>query len=179
MYFEEAQQRRNKFFGDRPSGIDDRKSSHFYDHIIESFPINGPRNIAFVVVAHLVHTLPPFLAALSKLGVIAAIIPKQSSCVESVVTSIRTLYGDLIKPGMTKERLQKADSTSDSALKDLFTSNPPFNNHQYIILDHGGYFAPQMENLKKFSNILGIVEHTWNGEIRYKENILKEEQCYP
>lgn len=179
MYQVQAQRCRNQFFDDRPSGIDDRKSSHFYDHIIESLPINGPRNIAFVVVAHLVHTLPPFLAALSKLGVIAAIIPKQSSCVESVVTSIRTLYSDVITASITKELLQEVNNASAQALRKLFTNNPPFNNHQYIILDHGGYFAPQMENLKRFDNILGIVEHTWNGEIRYINHFPNREGAYP
>lgn len=176
MYQEQVQRRRNQFFDARPSGIDDQKSSHFYDHISESFPIKTEGNIAFVVVAHLVHTLPPFLAALSKLGLIAAIIPKQSTCVESVVKSIRTLYGDLIKPDMTKELLQKVDSTSLNALKDLFTSKPHL---KYIILDHGGYFAPQMENLKGFNNILGIVEHTWNGEIRYTNHFPHKEGAYP
>src|SRR3990167_3812286 len=151
-----------------PVGQDDKKAPLFYQKMTRHFLLdsNKPDQFyVFIVVAHMLHTLPFLLEAISTLGFIAAIIPKQSSCVEGVVKSLHNLYSDLIKKNITKELLQRNDEDIKIHLKALFSSN----TDRYIILDHGGYFASKMATLSQFKNIIGIVEHTWNGEIKYQK----------
>ncbi len=166
MRHAELIQKRELFARSHPLGQDDSKAPVFYQNIIEQFYICAQTNqkYAFIVVAHMLHTLPFFLEAISTLGDITAIIPKQSFCVESVVRSLNNLYGDLIKNSINKGLLQKSDVDTETQLTILF---PNETNYKYIILDHGGYFAPQIAALSRFKNIAGIVEHTWNGEIKY------------
>ena len=178
MHHEVAKKQRRLFF-DRHNAVHDNTTAPvFYQKIIDHFnknTSNHPRNIAFVVVAHLVHTLPFFIEAISKIGVIAAIIPKQSTYNREVVETINSLYADVIKNGTpektAKELLKTVDEESQRYLKTIFTNEPPFEGYQYIIIDHGGYFAPQMAflNHQFRQTILGVVEHTWNGEERYKK----------
>lgn len=164
---------RESFFERHPTLTDDKQAPLFYKDIIAQFSFDAKYNkkIAFVVVVHMLHSLPPFLEALSAIGKIAAIILKESSCVPAVVQSITKIYDNenIIKRNITKELLNTVCPETTEHLRALFEDDPRLKNHQFIILDHGGYFAQQMDilesNFRKY--ILGIVEHTWNGEKRY------------
>lgn len=153
-----------------PQGQDDTKASAFYQRIATEFGLEKNDEIAFIVVAHKVHTLPYFLNALSSLGDIASIIPKASQCVPSVEKTLLHIYKHLVRGEVNKESLKEAH-TLEFFLNSLFEKYP---GKRFVFIDHGGYFAPQVAVLlspKFHTKIAGIIEHTWNGDIRYKETI--------
>ncbi len=173
--------RREAFVKRHPCGPDDSKVPTYYKKVIEHFEFkkNTPEKIAFIVVAHFVHTLPYFLEAVSALGAVVALISKQSGTVKSVRKSILDIYKDIIVPNLDKNNLKENSTQAESFFSSLFEKED-WQDHHFIILDHGGYFAPRIDDvLKKHRNkIIGVVEHTWNGEVRYQEQ-LKQHHLYP
>lgn len=160
---------RQQFSGTHFPGVDDQKAPDFHAAIANYLhfeEIKSQKKLVFLIVAHLVHTLPFFLEALSQLGDIAAIIPKQSHCVPTVVSSIKTIYTTLLRSDIDKTILKTDHSTSEKFLQNLFAE---WHEYQFIILDHGGYFSEQLPFLLTMQDrIAGIVEHTLNGEIKYQ-----------
>ncbi|MBA2655517.1 MAG: ankyrin repeat domain-containing protein [Tatlockia sp.] len=173
--------RREAFVKRHPCGPDDSKVPTYYKNVIEQFEFkrHAPGKIAFMVVAHFVHTLPYFLEAISSLGDVVALISKQSGTVKTVRKSIVDIYKDILVPQLDKNNLKIDSTQAESFFKNLF-GQEQWINHQFIILDHGGYFAPRINDvLKNYSNkIIGVVEHTWNGEVRYQEQ-LKPRSSFP
>lgn len=113
----------------------------------------------FVLVGHMLTTLPPFLTALERIGRIAGIIPKPSSIDPAILSWAKQDYAvlDLTRrqigeAGLLKERLQ--DVVGDE---------------RFILLDIGGYFAPSLEQVcEAYSGrLVGLVEDTENGHQRY------------
>jgi ankyrin repeat protein/S-adenosylhomocysteine hydrolase len=166
--------RREAFVKRHPCGPDDSKVPTYYKNVIEQFEFNKNTHnkIAFIVVAHFVHTLPYFLEAMSSMGDVVALISKQSGTVKSVRKSILDIYKDIIVPNLDKNNLKKNSTHAESFFTELF-ENETWQNHKFIIFDHGGYFAPRIDDvLKKHKHkIIGVVEHTWNGEVRYQEQL--------
>lgn len=159
-------------FGRRhPVGISDRKATVFYDKIAEHFNFIKQENVIFIVVAHMVHTLPYFLKAVTKIGRVVTIIPKGPQYVPEVVASLDEIYKPFIHSrDINKEILAKQPDKVRIFLKDLFEQYP--SPCRLVILDHGGYFAPHLDILQEFSHRLaGIVEHTWNGENKYTNGL--------
>lgn len=101
---------REKFFERNDVGEDDKKSPDFYSNLINALKlqnIKSEKKLAFIVVAHAVHTLPPFIEFLARFGKIGAIIPKSSHCVPGVVEAQRALYGDSFRNDIARASLQK------------------------------------------------------------------------
>ncbi len=166
--------RREAFVEKHPCGPDDNKVPSYYQKVIEQYGFNqiASTKFAFIVVAHFVHTLPYFLEALSSLGEVAAVISKQSSTVKTVRKSILDIYKDIIVSTLDKKNLTENPTAAESFFGKLF-ENEKWKDYRFIILDHGGYFASRINDiLKKYKNkIVGVVEHTWNGEVRYQEQL--------
>ncbi len=166
--------RREAFVKRHPCGFEDNKVPNYYKNVIEQFEFkrNTQGKVAFIVVAHFVHTLPYFLEALTSLGDVVALISKQSGTVKTVRKSIVDIYKDILVPQLDKNNLKIDSTEAEFFFKKLFEQEQ-WKNHQFIILDHGGYFAPRINDvLKNYSNkIIGVVEHTWNGEVRYQEQL--------
>lgn len=174
MYFD-AKKARELFSQNHPSGRDDKEAPEFYSNISRFFSFEYTRankKIAFIIVAHRVHTLPYFIEGLFSLGTIAALIPKSSRAVPSVILSINKHYHTILRGDIDKEILRNDAVKTEVFLRTILQS-PTFIEHHFIILDHGGYFTPRLKDvLPKFSGrILGIVEHTLNGELSYKANL--------
>ncbi|MBA2657162.1 MAG: protein kinase [Tatlockia sp.] len=173
--------RREAFVKRHPCGPDDNKVPSYYQKVIEQFELNkrAPYKIAFIVVAHFVHTLPYFLETVSSLGEVAALISKQSGTVKSVRKSILEIYQDIIVPNLDKKNLKENATQAESFFSKLFQQEK-WKEYRFIILDHGGYFAPRINDVLKQHKhrIAGVVEHTWNGEVRYQEQ-LERHHAFP
>ena len=182
MKYEQTQAKRIQFVTDgHPAGEDDKKAPNFYKAILKDSEGAEKPKIAFIVVAHLVHTLPYFLEALSLLGDIAVLIPKASRYVPSVVNSIRHIYKELLCPEVINKRTLSSDNSEDREQIVLFfsdlVSNPMWQDYKFMIIDHGGYFETLMNLLALFSErIAGVIEHTWNGEIKYQTYLVTNQQ---
>lgn len=170
--FEENQAKEaiTNFTQGRPTGIDDEKVPEFYNEIAKHFNFS-PQPVVFIVVAHMVHTLPYFLQALTRIGAIAAIIPKASQYVPEVEDSLNWIFKDIIRRDINKTVLNTQPEIVQSFWQEMSEQYP---DCKLMILDHGGYFAPRIDILNEFKDRLaGIVEHTWNGQIRYS-NVLQD-----
>lgn len=168
--------RRESFVKRHPCGPDDNKVPSYYQNVIERFEFSkrAPGKIAFVVVAHFVHTLPYFLETISSFGEVVALISKQSGTVKTVRKTILEIYQDIIVPTLDKKNLKENKIAAESFFSNLFEQEK-WKGHRFIILDHGGYFAPRINDvLKQYKDrIAGVVEHTWNGEVRYQEQLTR------
>ena len=91
----------NKFSEKFPQGIDDTKALDFYNDISGQFNFES-KNVIFIVVAHMVRTLPYLLYALAKIGAIAAVIPKGSNYPEDVEISFNEMYRTIIFRNINK-----------------------------------------------------------------------------
>ena len=101
-----AKAARKEFTKNFPCSFDDEKVPEFYAEIKKHFNPNDPsKKIAFIVVAHFVHTLPYFLEAISALGNIAALISKQSGTVKKVKREIVEIYRDIFFEKINKGQL--------------------------------------------------------------------------
>ena len=164
-----------KFCQRHPAGNDDQKVPDFYQRVSQQFnfsAIASNHKVAFIVVGHFVHSLPYFLEAITAQGHVVALISKQSGVVSEVRESIHALYRSIIVSDLNKTNLAEDPSVADKFFRNLF-SQPQYQGFQFVILDHGGYFAPCWRTISKFPEyILGVVEHTWNGEIRYGAQIV-------
>lgn len=172
--------KRNEFADLRPVGPDDKKVSLFHSKLADVFQFSLAQPIAIIVVAHPAHSLPYFLDLITQLGKIMAIILKESNYVDSVQSDIEILYKDYIQHGLNKKVLQEDAVTTRKILTKIF-NDPSSQKYQFIILDHGGYFAPSLHILLEepfVSRLVGIVEHTWNGELRY-QRFLQESSIRP
>lgn len=176
MLFERAQQARMAFTNkhSHPAESDDQKAPHFYAEISKEFGfdlVRQQKKLAFIVVAHRVHTLPYFLEAVAKLGTIVSIIAKGSGCVPEVMNTIGEVYREFLSRNITKKTLSEDKKETTLFLQSLIEK---WENYQFVILDHGGYFAPRIDVLNSFQDkIAGVIEHTLNGEIKYKESAFR------
>lgn len=165
MFKEEADRAVVGFSESHPRGTDDIKAPGFYKEIAQSLKFTEQK-IGFIVVPHMVHTLPYFLQALTPLGPIVAIIPKASKYVPEVEGSLDQIYRPFIRRDINKTVLNTEPDKVGSFLQEL--SNR-YQDRQFMILDHGGYFASRLDVLHKHkTRLAGIVEHTWNGHIKYR-----------
>jgi hypothetical protein len=170
MYEEESAAGLQKFILQHPVGLDDEKAPRFYEGIAQHFHFSKQR-IVFIVVPHMVHTLPYFLQALTKIGGIVAIIPKASQYVVNVEESLDTAYKTFIRRDINKTILNTNPKRIHDFLREIAQT---YADCGLMILDHGGYFAPRLDVIQAFSSrIVGIVEHTWNGQIRYEKELQK------
>lgn len=158
-----------KFVSKHGVGEDDKKAPEFYQTIAQTFGFSKQK-VAFIVVPHMVHTLPYFLRALTQIGTIAAIIPKASQYVPSVLESLKEIYEPIICAGNINKSTLKDPEIVRIFLQSICNKYP---EHKLMIIDHGGYFAPCLETMQQLfrEQIAGIVEHTWNGHLKYQEQL--------
>lgn len=165
MFKEEADRALEGFSENHPRGTDDMKAPGFYKEIAQSLKFTEQK-IGFIVVPHMVHTLPYFLQALTSLGSIVAIIPKSSKYVPEVEVSLDQIYRPFIRRDINKTVLNTEPDKVDLFLQEL---SARYQDRQFMILDHGGYFASRLDVLHNHKmRLAGIVEHTWNGDIKYR-----------
>lgn len=164
-----AKEKRIAFTNKHPQGKDYKNAPMFYQAIADQFNFNSLQadNYVLIVVAHKVSSLPYFLEALTAIGKIISIIPKESRSIPEIEKTILDLYREYIAKDLTKKVLREDSIKTEAFFKNIINENP---RKEVVIFDHGGYFAPQIEILQKYKdNIALICEHTWNGAIRYKE----------
>ncbi len=157
---------------------DDKKVNYFFSHIINSFvQLPGDQvadkricpNLEFVVVSHVLPTLPPFLQSLNKIGTIAAVIPKSSYKDRDTMHSIKSIY-DI-------KAVDKA-ALSDGLWLEAILKDMAERGKKCIIVDIGGYFAPGLKRALSSeeckTTLIGIVEDTENGHQKYEKLISKD-----
>jgi adenosylhomocysteinase len=117
--------------------------------------------VKLILVTHLLPDRPLFLKALSEIVDIVAIIPKPNSIDNGCFSILRKEY--YIKK-ISKVRL------NDSKFIITFIRKIVGKN-RFIISDMGGYFSFTLEEIfKEFKDkLLGIVEDTENGHIKYEK----------
>ncbi len=129
----------------------------------------GTHDCAFVVVAHLLPTLPPFLEALEQVGAVVALVPKPRSIDPRILEWARARYA--VAPWSRAEI--RTPGFVDTELA------PVVGAQQFAILDIGGYFAPVGPQLtQRFgARFRGVVEDTENGHRRYLATTSKALRC--
>lgn len=116
----------------------------------------------FVLVAHMLSTLPPFLQGLERIGRVAGIVPKPSSIDPSVLDWTRLNYEVL---DLTRRQTNDPEHVSERL-------RPVVGGERFILLDIGGYFALSLGQISKDypDQLIGLVEDTENGHQRYMTN---------
>lgn len=125
-----------------------------------------PKLPGVVCVEHMFSNSERFITLLDDISEKLIIIPKRSSLrLHPDIAESMTSAGLDIR-NLGRKYFECPDRTENFLRKE-------FGESPFIILDHGGYFAPTYDAIsKKFPNLLGIVEHTENGHLRY-EQVLK------
>ena len=137
--------------------------SLYYNEVIRA--MRPPKGIGIILVAHSYETVFALAASVSRLGNLRGVILKNS-------TSERfpAVGNELTKAGipvleLTKsEMVQRMDKVAEQ-INQAVPSEEPF-----VLMDHGGYFAFEPDLFQRFpsSRLIGVAEHTLNGEERYK-----------
>lgn len=147
---------------------DDKKAPAFFNRVIEELGVATPfSNIAFIVVCHIVPTLPFYLEGLKKIGRIATIIRKTNHD-ERIVNYLRKFPEEFPQAEILRDDIQ---ANPDAALESL----QPYiqKTEKIIIIDIGGYFAPCVELFANHpwwsEKLIGVVEDTENGHQDYEK----------
>ncbi len=144
---------------------------HFFAHVIASKPKRNVGKLTFIVINHIVPTLPPFLRALSSIGRVAVVIPKQSHHDEVVFKEIQTKKYTIADTYVTREWLAQENNAIN------FINRYVSPDEKFMIIDIGGYFAMPLQIIASHesfkSRFLGVVEDTENGHQKYQAAIRK------
>lgn len=165
----------------------------FFNDIIKLKPIDGSAvKIAFVLINHIVPTLPPFLSAVKKLGRIALIIPKASFRDIHVYDQLQSdsEFGKVLIDCFIDEYKDIVDQSGKPDYREIirrYAANiikkavPVKSNERIVIIDIGGYFAPCLkmihDDVGLRDRLIGIVEDTENGHQKYEEVV--QDTRYP
>ncbi|MBP2371553.1 NAD(P)-dependent oxidoreductase [Pseudonocardia parietis] len=119
----------------------------------------GWKDCAFIVVAHMLPTLPPFLRTLEQIGDVVAVVTKPSSVDPDVLGWARRNHRVV---DWTRQTISQPEFV-DSELAAVVGHRP------FAVLDVGGYFAPVLAAMHDAfaDQFLGIVEDTENGHQKY------------
>ncbi|GAA0992442.1 adenosylhomocysteinase [Acrocarpospora macrocephala] len=120
------------------------------------------RKPSSLLITHLLPERPIFVAAVSRLSAVAAVLPKPKSIDAGAMKEVtRMLRCDAL------DRRQLADPEQAVAYLESRAAGQAL-----VLLDIGGYFAPALEEIcANFSGrLLGVVEDTENGLQRYLEH---------
>jgi S-adenosylhomocysteine hydrolase len=180
----------------------------FYDDIIARLKSNtkasaDAEECCFIVVAHLVPTLPFYLEALAKVGQRIILIPKGSSDDEDTVNWIynsqvvsKFLYEEDKDEFYSQCGLNHGQCSLGEVFKEAkhlkvfyekYIKQQEIQSPKFIVVDIGGYFAPSVRHVycqdpEKEGNqwisewrkwLLGYVEDTENGYQKYNKEIEK------
>ena len=134
--------------------ISKRKDEVFFKRIKNKFL--NIENIDIVMVSHIVLDILPFIKILSTISKNLRVIPKPNSISSEVLSSIdkKFIYS-----------LNRKQLRQEKNLNKVF---PP--NRKSLLIDIGGYFATKefFHFNKEKKRVIGIVEDTENGFIKYK-----------
>lgn len=134
------------------------RSSQILDffHSLVDRPVH---DVSVVLVTHIVPGREVFVDALAKICRVAAVIPKPKSIHEPTLQIIAEKYQIL-----NVKRLECYDSALIiDRLLDYIDEQ-----ENLVILDMGGYFSESIQEIRESFNLLGIVEDTQNGHVRYE-----------
>lgn len=178
MYHAHVTTLRQKFIGRHLIGKDYQQAPSFYADIAEKFGFRSRDDLAFIVVPHLLHDLPYLLECASRLGPIVSIISKNAQYVPEVKKTLKEVYNTLISELSKKDFVDDQNPTRlIDYLNHLKLSYP---NKQFVMIDHGGYFAYRPEILAQFNqDIAAIIEHTLNGHQRYEQALQSVSITFP
>lgn len=146
---------------DSPCGLA-RGARQFFDAVCRDMPRFDGR---FVLIAHVLPSLPPFMEAVESVGDIACVIPKPKSVDPSVLRWVG-VRADVVS-------LHRNDfRNSDLIAREL---GPILGSRRFIVLDIGGYFAHCINDLHTAmpGQCVGVVEDTENGHRRYEAEALE------
>lgn len=140
----------------------------FFKEVIATKSSIEDRDIVFIIINHVVPTLPPFLRAIERIGKIAVVIPKQSHRDEAVFAEIQKNY-TMADSHVTREWLAQENHAVE------FIGSYVKADENFLIIDIGGYFASPLPKISRElkEKFIGIVEDTENGHQKY-EKILRE-----
>lgn len=148
---------------------DDKRADAFFDAVLEQYCVKQPiENLAFITVSHLLPTLTYSHNALSKIGRIAAVVPKSSSYTQAA-------HSQYSHAGYPIQHIGEINKDTLNVPETLLTflQSVVMDHEKLIILDCGGYFAEGLALLKNNEwvreHIIGCVEQTKNGDIRYRQ----------
>jgi len=133
-----------------------RRDFIFFNEIIKKFSINL-KDVKIVAVLHIVPDILSFVDILKHQVKKILIIPKKNSINENTLSKIPKEFIFFT----TRENLKK-----ETVLEKVFS-----DNEKTVIIDIGGYFATEefINFNKKKRIVLGIVEDTENGHLKYEK----------
>lgn len=117
------------------------------------------RNVASVVVTHLLQERPAFIRALARASRVVAVLPKPKSINGQALREVAETFH--------VDRLDRARFADPARALDYLEQRAP--GQRLVLLDVGGYFADCLAHLcaEYSGRILGVVEDTENGYQRY------------
>ncbi len=119
---------------------------------------------AFVVIAHMLPSLPPYLEALERIGQVACVIPKPKS-VDPEIERWTEGRVDVLRLG--RDAFQEPIRIGGQLQRYI-------GDRRFIAMDIGGYFASCINDLCGLmtNQCVGAVEDTENGHQRYENEDL-------
>lgn len=137
--------------------LEQTHAGKFFADIIKLVPVKQPGES--VVVTHLLEDRPWFLHAINEIAKVRCVIPKP----KSINPAIRDVLQHEYKLAyLTRDNF----SISEAGLSSL---KKYCHGERLVLLDIGGYFANLAfsKHVKQEINLLGIVEDTENGHLKY------------
>lgn len=146
--------------------IEPEKARAFFSKVIEPTASTG---VGFIVVGHVLRSLPPFLKALEKVGEILAVIPKPRSISDQYLPQIQSQY-----PLYFLDREFTGDP--HQVIQFIQRLRP---SGRFMIIDIGGYFHQVVHDLKQHfgDRFIGVVEDTENGHQKYESVVPLNVPC--
>jgi adenosylhomocysteinase len=141
------------------------QAKRFYQDVVRAFsdrfPVIRERNIGFFKVIHCFDDKLPMLEVLLEEGLLLGAILKKSSS-EAQIGIAQQIESLLEKHDLLMSR---SDTTYANAVPKI---SGKVGNRPFIVGDHGGYYAHALHQLRRRFNsqMIGITEHTLNGEER-------------
>ncbi|MFC4334353.1 NAD(P)-binding domain-containing protein [Salininema proteolyticum] len=139
--------------------------SRYFTRVADAVKPDGKAST--VLITHLLPQSPVFIAAMTELAPIAAILPKPKSVDPATLSNVAVAH--------TVDELDRATLSDPNGALDYLEHRA--GGQDIVLADIGGYFAPTLAHLcREFSGrILGVVEDTENGYRRYRD--LAETPC--
>ncbi|MEN5277391.1 NAD(P)-dependent oxidoreductase [Brucella sp. TWI432] len=133
----------------------------FFSHLITE--LGEKREVHCVAVAHMVPNTLHFALALNRLVTLSAIFAKPKSVGRPEFSELSETFS---MPPLSRDWA----SDKDAVVQELYKLG--LKNKDVVIVDIGGYFSKSIDEVSKAfeGNILGLLEGTENGVIKYEEN---------
>jgi len=150
---------------------------NFFNSLRDLFHVKIPEKIMIIPVIHCYESSISMIKAVSNIFYTPLLIVKESTKRQNP-TILRRLreMGFSIKQEHDKSFFNK----KGNALR-LLQEHVP-HDHQFIIMDHGGYFATSIKDISIYfgsDRFIGITEHTLNGHYKYAHTSLSSQIDQP